>query len=272
MEFSESNEIAESFLISGDPIMASIAGESTVTVAQSHESVSCGSRIGQEQARASSGRLRLLRIVQVAVAILMCKVLLSILVEYQHYFPANFEAAFLSGRRHTFLGWYRVGFYTHIITGPVAILLAAFLMASSGVYRFRRSHRVAGRTLGMLVIFVLLPSSLVMAKEAYAGPVASLGFAVLAIATAVTCVLAAIRARSREMKGHKRWATRCFVLLCSPLLLRLMSGFAIVTGLESDLTYRMNAWLSWLVPLVAYEAWLRWNTQFRFPFTQEVAK
>ena len=54
---------------------------------------------------------------------------------------------------------------------------------------------------------------------------------------------------------HQRWASRCFLFLCSPLLLRLISGAAIVMQLESDAFYRFNAWGSWLIPLAILETW-----------------
>jgi hypothetical protein len=64
-------------------------------------------------------------------------------------------------------------------------------------------------------------------------------------------------ARTKDFRLHRRWATRCFLLLASPLLLRLIAGAAIVTHMESDWFYRLNAWLSWLIPLTIYETWWR---------------
>ena len=61
----------------------------------------------------------------------------------------------------------------------------------------------------------------------------------------------------KKIQWHKRLAVYCFILLTSPLLLRLASGAAILMGCESELFYQLNAWLSWLAPLAAYEAWLR---------------
>ena len=34
------------------------------------------------------------------------------------------QSFFLAGRRHTFAGWYSIGLYAHIISGPFAIVLA----------------------------------------------------------------------------------------------------------------------------------------------------
>ena len=77
-----------------------------------------------------------------AIGLLFLKVLLAILYEYRWYFPADFDSsAFLSGRRYTFVGIYRVAFYAHIISGPLAILLGCALMFSGGKARYRKRHR-----------------------------------------------------------------------------------------------------------------------------------
>ena len=195
-----------------------------------------------------------------AVGILFAKVLLSILAEYRWYFPANFDAsAFLSGRRHSFLGLYRAAFYAHIISGPVAVLLGVFLMISGGRARYFTIHRLAGRLLILLVLVVVTPSGFVMARHATAGPVAAYGFASLSVATAACAAVALHYVRARKFRAHQNWATRCFLLLASPLLLRLISGATIVLQVESDWTYRLNAWVSWVIPLAIYEAWWRFR-------------
>jgi hypothetical protein len=103
----------------------------------------------------------------------------------------------------------------------------------------------------------VVPSGLIMATHAFTGPIAGFGFASLSIATAVCMLMAVHQIQVHKLLEHQQWATRCFILLCSPLLLRLSSGAAIVSHVESDLTYRLTAWFSWLVPLMIYEFWLR---------------
>ncbi|WP_404306364.1 DUF2306 domain-containing protein [Neorhodopirellula lusitana] len=188
-----------------------------------------------------------------AMVVLFVKVFLSIVLEYRRYFPADFESNFLSGRRHSFSGSYRQAFYIHIFSSPIALGLATFLMASGGRARFCKLHRWAGRLQFGLVALVVFPSGMVMAKDAYAGPISAAGFAVLNVATVACLCMAVWRARTAEFAAHQRWATRCFVLLASPLLLRLIAGAAIVTGLESERSYQMNSWFSWLIPLLIYE-------------------
>lgn len=193
-----------------------------------------------------------------AVGLLLVKVLLAILYEYRWYFPADFDqSAFLSGRRYTFVGAYRVAFYTHIISGPLAILLGCALMVTGGKSRLRSLHRIAGRSQMFVVLGLVTPSGLVMAQQAYGGEIAAAGFTLHTFATAACAIAAVTYAVRRKFLQHRRWATRCFVLLCSPLLLRLVSGVAIVTDAESEWIYRLNAWLSWLIPLLIYELWWR---------------
>ncbi len=187
---------------------------------------------------------------KLAIALLFFKVLFSIVYEYRYYFPLDFEKSnFLIGRRESFRGFYPTAFYAHIFAGPLAVVLGAVQMASGRVVRFHALHRTIGRW-QMLVIIVVGVSGLVMAGSAYTGPVAGLGFALLAVLTMFTGLSAAYHAIRGQLDAHRRWAGCCFVLLCSPLLLRIAGGIFSVTGFESTLTYQLNAWLSWLIPLV----------------------
>ena len=203
----------------------------------------------------TSTRHRLLIAVKFAAAALFVKIFLAILAEYPSYFPADFDANFLIGRRSYFYGVYSVAFYTHIISGPLALIGGSFLMLSGGRGRYRRVHRWVGRVQALLVLGLVTPSGLVMARYALAGGFAGMGLAVLSLATALCLGLAVYQARCRQFRSHQIWTTRAFILLSSPLLLRLISGAAIVMRLDTDWFYRLNAWLSWIVPLAIFEAW-----------------
>lgn len=211
----------------------------------------------------------LLRITFWLAIALFFKLLGSIVFEYRNYFPANFESSFLSGKRFFFHGSYRAAFYVHIISGPVALLISAFLMFSGGNKSFRSSlrrwHAVLGKSLLALVLFAMLPSGLVMASRAFTGPIAGAGFVALTILLSVCIVMAGWHAKKRRFAVHQLWATRSFILLCSPLLLRLMTGATIVLDIESAWTYRFAAWGSWLIPLAIFET-QRMMKQRKFQF------
>ncbi|MDV6029098.1 MAG: DUF2306 domain-containing protein [Phycisphaera sp. RhM] len=197
---------------------------------------------------------RLTRVLFWGGVIVSIKVFLSILYQYRWYFPADFDASpFLAGRRFSFVGLYRWAFYLHLFAGPAALMLGTFLLYSGGKSRWRRVHRTAGKTQCALIGLMVVPSGLVMSLQAYAGPIAQLGFIVQSILTGMTILVAVSFVRAGNLAAHRRWATRCYLLLWSPLLLRVVAGLMIVSNLESEWTYRLNAWLSWLVPLAVYE-------------------
>lgn len=202
---------------------------------------------------------------KLSIGLLCVKTVWTILHEYRWYFPPNFDqSAFLIGRRDSFHGMYAIAFYVHLFTGPTSFLLGAFLMFSGGQRSQAWWHRWSGRAQVILVCLVAV-SGLGMALNAFAGPIAGLGFAVLALLTAATAVVAAYFAILGRMDRHRRWATRCFLLLCSPLLLRLFLGLMTVVQLDSIWSYRLIAWLSWLVPLAAHEAWRWWSSSNGLP-------
>jgi len=187
------------------------------------------------------------------LGVLFFRVIGSILLEYRNYIPANFESNFLANKAAIFYGTYRIAFYAHIISGPPSLLIAAFLMFSGRRKGLGDWHRWLGKALAFLVLLVMLPSGLVMATEAFTGPIAGWGFAALTATTACCVIMAAWHASQRRFTIHQRWATRSFILLCSPLLLRLFAGATVVLDVESDWTYRFAAWGSWLIPLAIFE-------------------
>ena len=92
-----------------------------------------------------------------------------------------------------------------------------------------------------------------MAYHAAAGPIAAVGLAALAIATAICVSLGARSAVRRRFADHRRWMWRCYLLLCSAVVLRLIGGLATVTGVAAPWVDPLATWMSWLVPLAAFE-------------------
>lgn len=206
---------------------------------------------------------RLFIVVAVVAWVLVVKVFIGILYEYRWYFPADFSSEFLHGREATFHGLYRAAFYAHIIVAPLTLLAALFLLISGRrllQLKNRRPsvlHHWTGRLQGLLILFVVAPSGLIMALRAFGGMVATVGLAALSLATAASVILAIHSARRGQLLRHRGWAVRSSLLLASPLLLRLMSGVVLVTQLEPTRWYCINVWLSWLIPLGSYELWRR---------------
>ena len=103
------------------------------------------------------------------------------------------------------------------------------------------------------MLLVVAPSGLWMAWYAAMGPVAGVGFALLAIATGLSVALGWRAAVMRRFDVHRRWMLRSFVLLCSAVVIRVNGGIGLVAGIEAEWFYVQTAWTSWLVPLLVWE-------------------
>lgn len=186
--------------------------------------------------------------------ILILRVLVTILANYPDYFPPNFDALFLLGREHTFVGAYRAAFYVHIFSAPV-VLLNGLLLLGEDVRRRRGGlHRVLGRVQVFVLLALMLPSSAVMSQHAFGGWGAGASFLTLSALTAACAVMGVATARRGRYDRHRRWMLRCYVLICSAISLRLISGAAGLVGVPSaEGAYVVAAWCSWVLPLAVFE-------------------
>jgi uncharacterized membrane protein YozB (DUF420 family) len=193
------------------------------------------------------------RILLLLAVVLILKVTVSVVLGYRNYFPPNFDVDFLSGRQSYFAGAYQWAFYAHILSGPVSLVLGLILVNESFRRQFPKWHRSMGKVQAGVVLLLLAPSGLWMAFYAQTGTIAGMGFALLAIATGM-CVLAGWRsAVKRRFAEHRRWMMRCFLLLCSAVIVRVIGGLATVAAVGDSWIYPLTAWGSWLVPLTVFE-------------------
>ena len=186
--------------------------------------------------------------------VLILRVLVTILANYPDYFPPDFGSLFLQGREATFAGAYRPAFYVHIFCGPFVLLNGLILLSERVRRRHGGLHRVLGRVQVAVLLLFVLPSSVVMSRHAFGGWPAGVSFLALSAATAVCAVVGVVHARHRRYDRHRRWMLRCYVLICSAVVLRLVSGAAGLVGVPSpEGAYVVAAWVSWLVPLAVFE-------------------
>jgi uncharacterized membrane protein len=198
-------------------------------------------------------RLRLGRTPVLLACILILKVTIEIVGNYRNYFPPSFSSDFLRGRQDYFFGAYRWAFYVHILSAPVSLLLGLLLLGERSRARFPSWHRTLGRVQVVCVLLLVAPSGLVMAWYAEAGPIASAGLALLAIAIAGSVATGTRAAMQGRFLSHRRWMLRGFLLLCSAVVLRLMGGLASVAGVTAPWFDSLSAWICWLGPLAVFE-------------------
>ena len=208
---------------------------------------------------------KLPRFLAFLAGLLILKVTVSVILGYRDYFPPNFESDFLRGRESYFSGNYQWAFYSHIVSGPVSLILGLILISEQFRIRFPSWHRCLGKAQIVLVLVLLAPSGLWMAYYAETGVVAAIGFSGLALATGLCALFGWQSAVQKRFVDHRRWMLRCYLLLCSAVILRLIGGLATVTAVEGTWSYPLAAWASWLLPLAAFELSGAFNRQFRRP-------
>lgn len=192
--------------------------------------------------------------------LLIVKVTLVVVLNYSNYHPPRFDSDFLRGREHYFSGPYRWAFYAHLLSSPISLLLGMILVSELFRLRFPRWHRLLGRIQVALVLFLVAPSGLWMARYAAAGPVAAVGLAALAVATGTCVALGWRSAMKRRFAEHQRWMWRVFLLLCSAVVLRMIGGLATVIGTTAAWVDPLATWMSWLVPLAVFEL-IQWGNR-----------
>lgn len=204
------------------------------------------------------------RALAVVAGLLIVKVTGEVMLGYANYFPPNFDSDFLRGRDAYFFGAYRWAFYPHIASGPVALCLGMVLLSESFRLRFPKWHRILGRLQTANVLCVVTPSGLWMAYHTSTGTIAAIGFASLAVLTG-TCIAFGWRAAvKRQFAVHRRWMWRCFLLLSSAVVLRVVVGFGNVIGVQALWFDPAASWASWIVPLTAFELiGLKWGRKRR---------
>lgn len=188
-----------------------------------------------------------------AVYLLILKVTFDTVANYADYLPPDFSAVFLRGRKSEFFGAYQWAFYPHIAAGPISLVLGMIILSERIRQRFPRWHTRLGKLQIACILLFVTPSGLWMSFYAQAGLGVKIGFAMLATATGFSAWFGWRSAMQRDFDKHRTWMLRCYVLLCSAIVTRLIGGAFLVTGIDGDWTYYMAAWTSWLVPLGIFE-------------------
>lgn len=197
--------------------------------------------------------MKLPRVLTLLAALLILKVNLAVVWGYRNYFPADFNSDFLRGREDYFAGAYQWAFYAHIASGPVSLVLGTLLVSESFRRQLPKWHRRLGRIQVACVLLLVAPSGLWMARYAAAGPVGTVGFVCLAIATATSIAMGWREAVARHFAAHRRWMWRNYLLLCSAVVIRVTGGAASVVGIDAAWFDPLASWACWVVPLAAFE-------------------
>lgn len=148
-----------------------------------------------------------------------------------------------------------IALYAHIGLAPLALALMPVQLWPGLRARRPRLHRWSGRVAGLAMV-VSGVGGLVIALGTRAGPVASMGFAVLAVLWVGATIWGIRAAMVGRIAEHRRWMIRASALTFAAVTLRLyLPLLAMTVGFE--IGYPAVAWLCWVPNLLIAEWWLR---------------
>lgn len=147
-------------------------------------------------------------------------------------------------------GWWRLGFYVHIVTGGLALLVGWTQFMKSWRKRNLRLHRIFGK-LYVLMACLSGVTGLYISFFASTGWVAALGFGCLAVVWLYTTLQAYRSVRQRDLRRHECLMvysySACFAAVTLRVWLPLLLG---AFRLDFALAYPIVAWLCWVPNLL----------------------
>ena len=145
----------------------------------------------------------------------------------------------------------------HIVGAMLATILGPFqFLPGIRKGRFLQLHRWLGRTYLVGILFGGL-GGLYMARLAYGGLPAQLGFAALAVLWLFSGFMAYKHIRNKQIESHRHWMMRNYALTFAAVTLRLWQTVFQITGVDFTIGYMTVAWLSWVPNLLVAEWMVR---------------
>ena len=145
----------------------------------------------------------------------------------------------------------------HAGIGATALILGAIQFFPATRERWPKWHRRAG-TVYVLCCLIGGAAGLLLAFGTTAGPIAGVGFGLLAIAWLATTANAWRYAKARDFARHRRWMTRSYALAFAAVTLRAYLPLFGLAGIDFMTGYRATAWICWIPNLIFAEAILLW--------------
>ncbi len=149
-----------------------------------------------------------------------------------------------------------LAFFAHVGLAPLALLLMPFQLVPRLRARRPAVHRWIGRSYAVLVLLSGL-GGLAMALGTEVGPVAALGFGLLAVLWLSTTAAGVWNVRAGDIAAHRQWMIRSAALIFAGVTLRLELPLLVASGLEFPVAYTIVAWLCWVPNLLVAEWVLR---------------
>lgn len=148
----------------------------------------------------------------------------------------------------------KLAFYAHITLAPIGLLLMPFQFWMGLRSRRPQTHRWIGRAYGLCILLAGI-GGLLMAVGTKAGPVAAIGFGLLAVLWLGSTGYGIWLARRGRIAEHQRWMIRSAALTFAAVTLRVYLPVLFMT-LGEEVGYTLVSWLCWVPNLVVTEWFL----------------
>ena len=173
------------------------------------------------------------------------------------------SARYLTGDADVFLPVQRTVYLAHLV--PLMLHVGGAVVALTlGPLQFVRGLRarwpVVHRMIGRLYVVSVLATGvggLLLAPTTHTGPWTGLAFAVLAVGTLSTTLLAFVAIRRRDVPRHRVWMTRSYAFIFTGVTFRICLVLLPVLGLSFDTAYAVGAWIAWPINLAVAELSIR---------------
>jgi hypothetical protein len=149
----------------------------------------------------------------------------------------------------------RVWLLTHIAGSGLALLVGPFQFWSGLRRRSMRAHRWSGR---LYVVGVLIGGSAAfyLASHAGQGPAFGISLGALGVAWWTTTGMAYVAIRLGQVRQHKDWVLRSYVVTFTFVTTRTLADLGILPSLGRD-PFATLVWLCWSMSLLATEVILQ---------------
>jgi uncharacterized membrane protein len=148
---------------------------------------------------------------------------------------------------------WNLAFYIHISFGAFAMLTGW----PQFVEKWRQQKMNLHRTLGKIYLISVLISGITgfyIALFATGGIIAASGFVGMSIAWLFTSALAYRKILKLDISSHRNWMIRSYAITFSAVTLRLwLPVIQSLPGMDFILTYKIVAWISWVLNLLIAE-------------------
>jgi drug/metabolite transporter superfamily protein YnfA len=179
---------------------------------------------------------------------------LMLLITLQ-YVPIDFQAAFLRVKQDEIqLSHYQIAFFTHVYSSMFVLISGAFQFIPWLRNKHPKLHQYSGYIYLTTLLLLSAPSGIIMGIYANGGIYSKISFVLLGVLWIVFTLISFQAILKKNWLKHQKFMIRSYALTLSALSLRLIKWIIIsVWALPPMDTYKIVAWLGWVVNLIIAE-------------------